>query len=244
MTKRRNLEDAISNTGNGNMPNAFPAPKINMPVPRRAAQAIQASDKAIMIQNDGTMQIAGCVMSGAGLDVPSNITEEDLRQVTEVLLRMEDRLQLYIGDALVAAENLGYGSITSLAERMGRQPKTLWNWKTVCANVRTALRRAVLAKYPHSKTPTISHYEIIMGLPEEEQSDWLEKLLQNDWSVMQFRTEVAGKSLGDGTRITKEERYHNTLSEYKSWLLRQNKKQRRAEVTMLRALLDELEESL
>jgi hypothetical protein len=143
----------------------------------------------------GGLQLFGCRASSAGLEVPDDFTIEQFEQVGNLLFQLEDGIQLYIGDLLAAYERLGYGEITSIAEHYGRSPKTLSNWKYICANVTTSLRKEVLEQHPTKKPLSIGHYNVVAALSPEEQRRWLMQAAEGEWSVATLTTAIKNTPL-------------------------------------------------
>lgn len=77
-----------------------------------------------------------------------------------------------MGDLLAAAERLQYGAITQLAEELGKDSKTLSNWKGICQRVQTTLRKDIVGAFPENPL-SIGHYNLVQAMPENEQRHWL-----------------------------------------------------------------------
>lgn len=150
----------------------------------------------IIMNDDGTVNLGACQANAAGLDVPTDVTPTEINQTATLLFAIEGRVQLWIGDLLNAAENLEYGAIKAIAEKFGRDPDTLYNWRSLALAVTISLRSEVLSLFPDSKPLSKSHYEIIRKLPEKSQREWCILAMENEWSVAEMREAFKGKKTG------------------------------------------------
>lgn len=150
----------------------------------QAAKAMQRTDS-------GGVMLVGCEATAAGLLIPDTITSDDMTLLADTLFSIEDRINLYVGDMLVAADALEYGSIKSVAETYKRDPDTLYKWKSVCSAVTIFLRRKVYADYPDTRPLTMKHFEHIMALDEQQQEKWLRQCFENNWSAATLRKMIS-----------------------------------------------------
>lgn len=135
----------------------------------------------------GKMLLHRCEATAAGLLVPSDLTRQELYDLAVDLFAMESSVALWVGDMLVAVENLDYGDISQIALEFGRAPKTLSNWKAVCAAVKTSLRREVVAAFPDRRPLTFGHYALLVTLPESAQFEAASRAIDEQWSIAQLR---------------------------------------------------------
>lgn len=149
---------------------------------------------ALQVTDDGGLTLFGCEASAAGLEIPESLQPQEFEGLGALLFRLEDGIQLYIGDYLASYERLGYGDISRLAEAYHRNYKTLSNWKWICANVATSLRKEVLRINPQ-KPLTIGHYNLVAALSPDEQWHWLSQAAQNQWSVAMLQEMLKPKIL-------------------------------------------------
>ncbi len=136
------------------------------------------------------LEIEGCVATSAGLDIPDDISREQMENLADILFYLSGRTQLFIGDMLVASERLGYGDIKAIAEQMDREGKTLSNWKSVCKSVTTSLRKEVHAEFPEVKPLSMGHYNLIQAMDEGGQRDWMRVALREGLSVAELRNAI------------------------------------------------------
>lgn len=151
----------------------------------------QAVEMAIQQTGDKTIQLLDFEANAAGILIPSDAPDDQLKQLQSILFAMWDRMSLYIGDLLVSLDNREYGETRALAEKFRRNPDTLYKWKSVCNAVTIFLRRKVYAAVPDAKKPlTMTHYEIVMTLSEEKQERLLTEALKQGWTSGRLRKEA------------------------------------------------------
>lgn len=163
-------------------------------------------EKALVFrdESESAMDIFGCTADSAGLVVSDDISENDFYKLANLLFAMEQRIQVFIGDALVAAEALGYGDISEIASHFGYNPKTLWNWKSTALKVQYSLRREVVREVD-GKALGISHYELVQKMDRDEQKAWLVQAREKHWSVAKLRNAI---------RQSRNEDNENTGTDY------------------------------
>lgn len=157
---------------------------------RRALGLRRAADETytqVQRTEPGYIQLPGALVEPAGLAVDHTISAADFDVLGVNLFALNDRIQLLIGDYLVAAEDLKYGDITVMAYNFGFEPKTFRNWKNICNMVKLSLRRDVLREHPGAKPLTLSHYSLVTKFDDDEQYRLLSMAIQNEWSVSDFR---------------------------------------------------------
>lgn len=135
----------------------------------------------------GKLLLHRCEATAAGLIVPSDLTRQELYDLAVDLFAMESSVALWVGDMLVAVESLGYGDISQIALEFNRAPKTLSNWKAVCAAVETSLRREVVAAFPDRRPLTFGHYALLVTLPASAQFEAASRAIDAGWSIAQLR---------------------------------------------------------
>jgi hypothetical protein len=166
-------------------------PIIRAPVPRRVRD-LAVQHKGIL-NDDGTVTIGGCEMTGAGLTVPESITPDQMNEAMQFLVFAENQLAIWMGDLLVASEDLKYGDITAIALHYGIDPATARNRASICRRVKTSLRSDVLAQFPGisvSEQPQKSHYELVAAMQEEDQFYWLTQKIEHGWNYRQMRDAI------------------------------------------------------
>ena len=155
-----------------------------------ALAQLKRGGAAIQRMGAGKLTIHRCEATAAGLLVPADMTQQELYDLATDLFAMESSISLWVGDMLVAFDDLGYGDISQIALEFGRAAKTLSNWKAVCGAVKTSLRREVVAAYPDRKPLSFTHYALLVTLPEAAQFEYASRAMAEQWSVEQLRNMI------------------------------------------------------
>ncbi|QPC82128.1 hypothetical protein G4Y79_20960 [Phototrophicus methaneseepsis] len=164
----------------------------SVPVPRRVRDLAVKQGKGIL-NEDGTVTIGGCHMTGAGLTVPETITPEQMNEAMQFLVFSENQLAIWMGDLLVACEDLKYGDITAIALHFGIDPATARNRASIMRRVKTSLRSDVLDQFPGISVadhPQKSHYELVAAMDEADQYYWLTQKIKHGWNYRQMRDAI------------------------------------------------------
>lgn len=243
MSKQK-LDDAIAQSASGKSEFSMPTPQLGpTPMPRRKQVDLAKIDNALIVNQDGEITFNGFTLSGAGVGVEDSATEQNMSKLLEILIRLSDRAQLLIADALAQCERAGWGEAIKYAEQLGVSSKTMSNSISALRNVSYSLRREVLSQYDLNEfEPTVSHYVILQGLDEKEQRDYLHALMRDKLSRRKLQELIYGES--DSGRRTKDEKYESTFNDLEDWLPKQSKKKRRDYVSRLRKIIALVEADL
>lgn len=216
------------------------------------ARKLQQMNPGVVAFDVENKTIAGVPFTDYGLDIPNDISRDQFDQLADVLLSLEGRLAIYIGDMLNKMDDLEYGDITELAHRFGREPDTFFKYKSVMKTFTTLIRIKVYEQVPtYKRTLSLGHYALVQSLesvePDKREAMRIELLveaLRDGLSVAAFRTHVQ-KRLGIKTvRTTKEQRYSRTFDEFEGWIVRQTKDDKRAAIQRLQMMIEKIEEGL
>lgn len=183
MASRDELEKALGRVPSANdVYGAGDLPALNIPRRRERVADGQAIQQAqAMVKQGDAYHVRDFVLTRRGLTVPETASDEDFVFVMGYLLDIGDRIQLWLGDLLVAI-GIRYGTTyQAIAEWSGREVKTLQNYKSVCERIESSLRKEDL---------TFGHYNIIAGLDEGERPYWIEKASSHGWSIAELRRAI------------------------------------------------------
>jgi hypothetical protein len=136
---------------------------------------------------DHTTRFANYHITRTGLkrDLPSS--KADWLAMGEYLFATEGAIQWCIGDWLVEGETEWGHTIPAVADALGREVQTLYNWASVVRKFDSSRRREKLF---------FGHHEAVAALPEVEQERWLSQAIadpENIWSVSRLRKEIQPK---------------------------------------------------
>jgi hypothetical protein len=153
------------------------------------------TESGIQVAADGALRAYDFRMTEIGLD-PENMSldEENWKQLGQVLFRFDKSIQWLIGDWLLYGENNKWGEMLKIAEEMGYEVATLYDYKYVAQHVNFSVRTENLS---------FGHHKLVSKLDAEQQQYWLEKAAYGDvddatqtaqsWSISRLREEMKGK---------------------------------------------------
>ena len=184
MSRRDELTSSIQQA-------AQPLPDQTQIYQTRPAKIPRKNIELALQRTGGGIKLLDCEGNAAGLLIPDSASADNIRLLADALFEIWDRIQIYVGDLLVAIDNRQYGETKLIAELYKRDPETLYKWKRICDSVTIRLRRRIYAAVPNPEKPlTITHYEKVMALPEAKQEELLIRALREGWSTGRLRKEA------------------------------------------------------
>lgn len=159
--------------------------KFTRPSPQVVEKIVEVVPKGALVQNeDGTLGLGGFLLTGTGLLVNDDASFDDWKMVGGVLRRIESGLQWMLGDWLAFGERTYGETYQQVAESMGYEAKTLYNFAYVCKGVDFSLRKEKLS---------FGHHNLVAAMPPEEQDYWLTEAIAGRWSVAKLRRAIRGE---------------------------------------------------
>jgi len=140
----------------------------------------EMADRAI-VQSDGSLQLDGFRLTPVGLLGGERASLQEWQSIGRMLFRLNDSLQILLGDWLTQGERVHGKTIEQMADELGRKRKTLYNWKYVMSSVDISLRREVLS---------YKHYMLVAALDYESQAKWLGRAAEGHWSANRMHEEM------------------------------------------------------
>jgi hypothetical protein len=147
-------------------------------------------NKSIVQINESDFAFRNFRLTGTGLIINGEITEDDANDLGFALKKFDDALQFWIGDwaNLYLDDNMDDSQRSNvyafLAEKFVIEHGTLKNHASVCRLLDASRRRDTLS---------FSHHVEIAHLPEKlkgREDEFLDAALENNWSVRQLRKEI------------------------------------------------------
>jgi len=138
-------------------------------------------DDALVPADDGTMTFRGFTLTATGLVPNEDASPESWDQVGDLLFRLEGALQWLIGDWLVGMERRYGVTYQQVAEKVGRDKDTLYNYVWVASRIEISRRREILF---------FGHHQSVAGLPPDEQDQWLDMAEVEGWSISRLRKAI------------------------------------------------------
>lgn len=135
----------------------------------------------LVIADDGTVTVGAFRLTGKGLIAQDGAPVEQWTQLLKVLALMHGKIQMLIGDALAYGERQYGETYKEVAAIFGRQVKTMYEWKYVCASVDLSIRM---------EKSHFGHLQLVASLDPAQQAHWLRLAAANDWTVAQLREAI------------------------------------------------------
>ena len=135
-------------------------------------------------------------LTGVGLD-PNTLSDnkDHWEQLGRLLFRLDHSIQWLIGDWLLHGESNQWGKHEEIADKLGYEVKTLYDYRYVARNVHFSVRTEKLS---------FGHHKLVAHLQTKEQVQWLRTAAAGDidnetgqshsWSISRLRTGIAGPS--------------------------------------------------
>jgi len=118
--------------------------------------------------------------------LPFETPYEEWEAIGQRLQQMNGAMKWWLGDWLLYGEQR-YGQMYAQALlETGLAYQTLANIASVCGRIEISRRREKLS---------FSHHEVVAKLPPDEQSRWLFRTEEEDWTVSQLRAELNPKKV-------------------------------------------------
>lgn len=181
----------------------------------------------IVKRDDGSLEVSNIRIHRVGLEFVGTVSEDEYEIFGQTLLQIDTAYQWIIGDYLAYGVENNYGMAIEFGEKLGRNPKTISNWVSICRQVTFSHRWEDLS---------FRHHETVASFSSEQQDYWL-GLAENGngkegdehkiWSVKRLREEIAkaqGEELETSNAVAVYERLADQFDTGLNKLLVQYKK--------------------
>jgi hypothetical protein len=101
-----------------------------------------------LVAQDGTLMVQGFQFTPTGLIAPEDFDEKAWDQIGQLLFKLEGSLQWLIGDWIVYGNQVGWGDIPKLSQKLGREAQTLRDYSYVSRKIHLSFRNDKLT-YTH-----------------------------------------------------------------------------------------------
>lgn len=146
-------------------------------------------EDAIIVRDDGALEYRGVQMTGTGMILPDDFSEDDWLAVGEVVQKLEASIQWIIGDWMAFAERQWGKTYAMVAELTGYSYQTLRDYAYVARNVPQAIRHPELSFSHHRVVAALNLKDA--DLPDvDAQRYWLERAAEEGWSMARLRKEI------------------------------------------------------
>ena len=134
-------------------------------------------------------------------ELPADATFDDWASHIETLSALEERVQFWIGDCLIAGEDRFSDRYSQMCDATGLSRATLHN------NVWVARRFPPHRRLPDAEgNPLLSfgHYKRLAGLEDDaEQDRWLAQAVENHWSIEQMDAHRNGQAVSGAPVVSR-----------------------------------------
>lgn len=151
---------------------------------------------AAQVQEGHVVSMGRCQITPIGLQLPDDLSRDEWEQIGDQLALLDGALQWMIGDWLAFGEDKQYGKIIELAEQLGKEAGTLYNWAWTSRELPQPVQR--YEELSHT------HHQVVISMVKDpqERQDWLQKaaygeVIREDgtrkvWSVARLKREIKG----------------------------------------------------
>ena len=168
----------------------------------------ELSETQVEMGDDGSVRAYDYRLTGVGLD-PALLAGEksQWQRLGQLLARLDHSIQWLIGDWLLHGEANNWGKHEEIADELGYEVKTLYDYRYVARHVHFSVRTENL---------TFGHHKLVAHLEASEQQRWLALAAAGDtdlrsgerrpWSISRMRREMLALPAGDLSPETPFER--------------------------------------
>jgi hypothetical protein len=143
--------------------------------------------RAIALVDDGAVRVGHFVLSPVGMQITAEVTRDEWLGIFTAIQHIQSAIQWIIGDWLVYGVEREWGkTYDDFAAQIGYKPETLHNFAWVAKSIHFSLRNEKLS---------FNHHYVVAGMSPEDQRTWLERAVENHWSVARLREEITGDPL-------------------------------------------------
>lgn len=139
-------------------------------VPRRALA------DALVKREDGAMVYKRFVLRSIGMEIPSDVTKDELEDVGIFIKGLESSIQWIVGDWANALEFVWGKTYAEIAAKLGYEIKTIYEWAYVCRKVSIRMEKL-----------RFGHHQAVANLPADAQQAWLDWAVSGGVSVTELR---------------------------------------------------------
>ena len=149
-------------------------------------------ERGIVPRGDGKVQLKRLVVSTTGVEfIPEDLTEEEWSEAINAMRDLANVSQWTIGDLVNHAELVWKHTYEQMAAVTPYVVKTLREYAYVARNVDVSRRMDTLS---------FGHHHLIASKDNDEQKYWLNRAVENGWSVAEFRQALADDKAANRTK--------------------------------------------
>lgn len=145
----------------------------------REVVVYQTDPNAIQRHDDGTMTYKRFRMSATGMQVPEDVTPDELLDVGHVLHGLQSSMQWIVGDLMNSMRRVYGESYQRVALQLGYEVKTVQEWASICKKL--SIRMEGLS---------FGHHQVVAPYSADEQRQFLVWALESGASVQTLRRAI------------------------------------------------------
>lgn len=135
---------------------------------QREQERVEVVPEGAMVpeEDDGKhWMICGVRLDKKGATIPDEISKQDFDFVWNAIFGFKERVNLWIGDWLVACERVHSKTYKEMSAQLGLAVGTLYNYHRVCSSVEISRRSEKLG---------YSHYALLAAMDPDTQDYWID----------------------------------------------------------------------
>ncbi len=192
---------------------------------------------ALKIIDETTLSYKRAELTTTSLTLPDDVTQDELAEMGDILLRLQKSVQWWLGDWLNALEDREWGeTYAALASKYSYEVVTLHNIASIAKRVDFSRRRESLS---------FGHHDAVASLKPAQQTRWLNFAEKNQASVGELRKAIRESKSGKvvSTLTMFKRRYKSFAQKQRAVVENATPDERQEMAEMLRRLADEIETS-
>lgn len=143
---------------------------------------VEVPGRAVIPTDEGVWIGNFCVTS-TGLLITDQLTEQEWRDFFPAVSSIQSSLSWLYGDYFACGQNLFQHTYEEMATFTGLKADTIEVYASICRNVPKLIRINSLS---------FGHHRLVASMPEEAQTEWLGRAVENGWSVKQMAKAITG----------------------------------------------------
>lgn len=229
---RGQVEDALNGSLVPGAGQIFPG---GTPPGKESAVVGRRSDAGLTVDEKGSVVFKTYSLTSTGLKVSGDLTLEQWENILKTAGQVYTSLAWIVGDAMLYGHRRFGKDGEDVAKLVGRSPKTIQNWTSICAGIDFSRRREKLH---------FSIHAIVASMEPELQDQWLDYAQENRLSRRKLELAIeewrGGNGGNDGSSPLADKSHRKIFN--RIWRdLSAGKTPSKDQITHLRRWLDQIE---
>ncbi len=155
----------------------------------------------IVKQSDGINFADLFLMSRTGVELARDVKIDEYWAFFEGIFAVIKQSQWVIADMIVGGEARFDLSYKTIAERTGLKTETIRQYAYVSRNVSIRIDEL-----------TFAHHHAVINLSPAQQKKWLQRAVENEWSVAELRRQIKGDTLPATVTVLADKANRNRMN--------------------------------